>query len=65
MGGVLYFVGLIEGKAPGINLPVELKRVSGTMSDSDFEQESQRCGQTLVEQGKQLDVIGQALEPSK
>jgi len=65
MGGVLYFVGLIEGKAPAADLVTELKRVSAEMSEADFDQAAQRCGQKLQEKGRQLDAIGQALEPSK
>ncbi len=65
VSGVLYFVGMIDGKAPGIDLKTEMQKVSAAMTQTDFARDAQRCGDVLVAKGQELQAIGQALEQGK
>ena len=54
--GLMYFVGRIDGIAPGIDLKTELQRIAGTMADPAADMT--RCGAILTAKGQELIAIG-------
>ena len=63
--GVMYFVGLIDGQAPGTDLKVEMKRLIPTLTPALVSSEAQRCGGLLTAKGGQLQALGQALQEAQ
>lgn len=59
--GVMYFVGHLEGIAPGIDLKAGLGRVASGLKQEDMASEGQRCGGILAEKGTALQQIGKEL----
>ncbi len=59
--GVMYFVGHVEGLAPGIDLKAELGRVASGLKQADMAPQGQRCGAILMEKGTALQQIGKEL----
>jgi hypothetical protein len=60
--GVMYFVGQVDGQAPGTDLKVELRRLIPTLTPALVSTEAQRCGAILTAKGAQLQDMGKALQ---
>jgi len=54
--GLMYFVGRIDGVAPGIDLKAELQRIAATMTDPAADMT--RCSAILTAKGQALIAIG-------
>ena len=61
VAGVMYFVGRVDGQAPGTDLKTELRRIIPTLTQTSVNGEAQRCGAVLSAKGTQLEELGKAL----
>lgn len=62
--GVLYYVGRVEGREPGIDLQSAIVRAVGDEKTftAMFEAEGKRCGEELRTVGLKLQQVGAALQ---
>jgi len=56
IGGVMYFLGRIEGRTPSYDFEGNFTRVLS--GKPDFSADQQRCGDILTAKGNQLIAIG-------
>ncbi|MBO9580867.1 MAG: hypothetical protein J7498_08245 [Sphingobium sp.] len=59
---VLYFIGRVDGAAPGLDLTAEIKRIVPTLGALNVGDEAKRCAAILTEKGAQLQDVGKALQ---
>jgi hypothetical protein len=57
----LYFLGRLDGRAPGLDLERALADLP-TLSQGESRSEAQRCGQALIDRGREIEDIGRALD---
>lgn len=63
IAGTMYFIGRLDGRAPGLDLEARLKAEALHMEEKGlFATESKRCGETIGARGKDLMKIGEALK---
>ncbi|MBT2188584.1 hypothetical protein [Sphingobium nicotianae] len=62
IGGMMYFIGRVEGRAPAIDLEAELRRIYTALTQEVVETERIRCGGILSEKGQRLQAVGKALQ---
>jgi hypothetical protein len=62
VAGVMYFVGRVDGRAPGTDLRTELQRIASTLTDEKIATEGQRCSAILTEKGQMLQAVGAGLQ---
>ncbi|WP_309644946.1 hypothetical protein [Phenylobacterium sp.] len=60
--GLLYFLGRVEGREPGMALEPAFKATVATMTEADIQTDLVRCGAALSVKGKELQVIGKSLQ---
>jgi hypothetical protein len=56
-----YFLGKIDGAAPGAELESRIRTAITTMSPNDYGEEGKRCGAELAKRGGDLQVLGEHL----
>jgi hypothetical protein len=56
---VLYYIGRIDGREPGLDIEVLLAKESVKMTPADFSREATRCGGHLTEKGKEITKMGE------
>ena len=59
---VLYYMGRLDGRAPGLELEKLLAAQIDTMTASDYSTEAMRCSQTLSEKGAQIKHLGELMQ---
>jgi len=57
----MYFLGRIDGRAPGADLENQIIAQIKTLNNEQFRAEAQRCGQILLVRGKATTEIGRDL----
>ena len=61
MIGTMYWLGRLDGRAPGINLESQIISEMKTMVGDRFRAEARRCGEILVAKGKVTTDMGRDL----
>lgn len=60
-GGVMYYLGRLEGRTPGVDWLEQLRGHLLTLDDAGLAAAAPRCGAEMVAKGKALTEWGQAL----
>lgn len=58
---VMYFLGKLDGRSPGLDLEKAIISQVDAMKPDDAKAEAVRCGTEMQERGKSLETIGTAL----
>jgi hypothetical protein len=56
-----YFLGRLDGHAPGLDLEQLIKAETNRMTAADFREEARRCDDEFASKGRQLAKIGHDL----
>jgi hypothetical protein len=56
--GLFYFLGLAEGRQPGMDLARQLKQVRDDLPITQYQDEGRRCFSALKQKNDQLKAIG-------
>ena len=59
---VLYFLGRIEGRAPGFDIENGLRLEASKLTGAKVKSELVRCGGVLKSKGEQLQAIGRSMK---
>lgn len=60
--GMLYYLGRINGREPGIDVPQALVGTMKSFRAENAEAESERCGRTMIERGQELQKLAEHLK---
>lgn len=59
----MYYIGKIDGEAPGIDLEAALRQVTGQPGyEQQLQADLQRCASEMEARGKKLQSVGNALQ---
>ena len=58
---MLYYIGRLDGRSPGLPLERLLEREKNSMSSDDLAAETRRCGESFASKGKEIQRIGDDL----
>jgi hypothetical protein len=56
-----YYIGRLDGRAPGLNLEALIADELGRLTPGDLQRETRRCSNTLTAKGKEIARIGESL----
>lgn len=59
--GVMFFLGRIDARSPGIDLEANLRRIAASETTASFQADAARCGPIIEAHGKALTEIGQRM----
>lgn len=60
--GLLYFVGRIEGREPGLNLEATLRAQAARTTQPMLREDLVRCGRIMLAKGGELKAIGEGMQ---
>ncbi|HEV2702736.1 MAG TPA: hypothetical protein VGV09_13975 [Steroidobacteraceae bacterium] len=59
---VLYYMGRLDGRAPGLDIGKLLAQQIDSMKAADYSAEATRCAQTLSQKGAQIKQLGEDMQ---